>query len=300
MVTTDVTEYEATVRHTGLSFGEAPRWHDGRLWYSDFFRHAVCSLGDDGERVEHELAAQPSGLGWLDDGTLLVVSMTDQRVLAVGRNGEVRTHADIAEHCGYWANDMVVAVDGTAYVGNFGFDLDAWLDGVQRRPEGAEVPRPPTTVLVVLAPDGSVRQLVEDLAFPNGVVLSEDGRTLIVAETMGGRLTAFDVAVDGTCSGRRTFAQLRGPVPDGICLDAEGQVWMANALAPECLRVAEGGEVTARVATSQTSFACMLGGADRCTLFAMTAPTSTASAAAGTRDARVEAARVDVPGAGRP
>lgn len=296
-----VTTYTATVRRTGLSFGEAPRWHDGRLWFSDFYRHGVFSLGDDGERLELTVETQPSGLGWRDDGTLLVVSMTDQVLLAVGDDGIARRHADLSEHCGYWANDLVVAPDGTAYVSNFGFDLDSWIEEVlSPRPEGASRPVVPTTSLVVVAPDGSVLQCAGELRFPNGVALTEDLGTLIVAETLAGRLTAFDVATDGTLASPREFARLKGMSPDGICLDAQGQVWVANAMAPQCLRVAEGGEVTATVATEKTSFACMLGGEDRTTLFVMTAPTSTAKVASLGRDGQIEVATVDVPGAGRP
>jgi sugar lactone lactonase YvrE len=294
-----VTAYEATVRHTGLSFGEAPRWHDGRLWFSDFYRRGIYSLGDDGERVEHQVDFQPSGLGWLADGTLLAVSMIDRAVVAISPDGAVRTHADVAAHCGYWANDMVVADDGTAYVGNFGVDLDEWI-----KEHGVEAllgqPGPPRTNLVVVDPGGAVLQVVPDLAFPNGMVLTQDGTTLIVAETLAQRLSAFDVAADGTLSGRRTFAQLELVFCDGICLDAEGQVWVANAAARECLRVADGGEVTARLATEKVSYACMLGGEDRRTLFAMTAPTSVAAVVSTQREGQVEATVVDVPGAGRP
>jgi sugar lactone lactonase YvrE len=295
-----VTTYEATVRHAGLSFGEAPRWHDGRLWFSDFYRHGVFSLGADGERLEHTVATQPSGLGWSDDGTLFVVSMTDHRVLAVGEDGVAREHADVSAYCGYWANDLLVAADGTAYVGNFGFDFDAWLEDLRSRGPGAPIEPPPTTSLVVLAPDGTVRQLVPDLTFPNGMVLDDDGRTFVVGETLARRLTAFDVAEDGTLSNRRTFAEFESAFPDGICLDAEGQVWLANASAPECLRVADGGEVTARVETSKISYACMLGGDDRRTLHVMTAPVSTTQVVAGARDGQIETAVVEVPGAGRP
>ncbi len=294
-----VTTYDATVTHTGLSFGEAPRWHDGRLWFSDFYRHGIFSLGEDGERLEHTVATQPSGLGWLADGTLLAVSMTDCAILAIRPDGEQARHAELAEYCGHWANDLVVAADGTAYAGNFGFALDDWLE--EHGVEGLlNEPGPPTANLIVVAPDGSVRQVVSDMAFPNGSVLTEDGRTLIVAETFGRRLTAFDVAIDGTLSDRRVFAQLELVFPDGICLDAEGQVWVANPAARECLRVREGGEVTARLATSLTSFACMLGGEDRRTLFATTAPSSTTSAVAHVREGRIESCVVDVPGAGRP
>ncbi len=293
------TTYTSTVRHTGLSFGEAPRWHDGRLWYSDFYRHGVFSLGDDGERLELTVEHQPSGLGWQPDGTLLVVSMTDHLILAVGADGAVREHADISAYCGYWANDMTVASDGTAYVGNFGFDLDSWVEGLASRAEGDPIPPTATTSVVVLAPDGSFLQAVDEHHFPNGMVLSDDGATFVVGETLAQRLTAFDVAGDGTLSNRRLFAELPCP-PDGICLDQEGQVWVANPVAAQCLRVAEGGEVTATVTTQRNCFACMLGGEDRRTLHLMTATASDAKTAAAVRDAQVEIVVVDVPGAGLP
>ena len=293
------TTYDTEVRFRGLSFGEAPRWHDGRLWYSDFYRHSVCSLGDDGERVEHRFDDQPSGLGWRADGTLLVISMAAHQILAVGPDGDVRVHAELRGHCGHLANDMVVAADGTAYAGSFGFDLDeaAAGDGIFALADPANVP---STELVVVAPDGSILQTVPEMLFPNGCALSEDGATLIVAETFGQRLSAFDVAADGTVSNRRTFAQFQLVFPDGICLDAEGQVWLANGASPQCLRVAEGGEVTATVSSSQPAYACMLGGDTGRDLFVLTAPSSTASAVRDRRDGRVEVARVDVARAGRP
>ncbi|HUD69761.1 MAG TPA: SMP-30/gluconolactonase/LRE family protein [Acidimicrobiales bacterium] len=294
-----VTSYDATVTHTGLSFGEAPRWHEERLWFSDFYRRGIFSFGEDGERLEHTVPTQPSGLGWLADGTLLAVSMTDCAILAISPEGEQTRHAELAEFCGYWANDLVVAADGTAYAGNFGFALDDWLE--EHGVEGLlQEPGPPTANLIVVAPDGSIRQVVSDMAFPNGSVLTEDGRTLIVAETFGRRLCAFDVAIDGTLSNRRVFAQLELVFPDGICLDADGQVWVANPAARECLRVKEGGEVTARLSTNLTSFACMLGGEDRRTLFAITAPSSTTSAVSHVRHGQIESCVVDVPGAGLP
>lgn len=285
--------WTARVVHRGLGFGEAPRWHAERLWFSDFYRHGVYSLGPDGERLELPVANQPSGLGWQPDGTLLVVSMTDHRVLAVAPTGRVSEHADLTEYCGYWANDLVVGRDGTAYVGNFGLDLDAWIADPDRGLLAS-------TNLVVLAPGGEVAQVVDGLVFPNGAVLSEDGRTLVVAETMARRLTAFDVAADGTLWGRRVFAEVPHAFPDGICLDANGDVWVATAIRPEVLRVREGGEVTGRVATSKVAYACVLGGAARRTLHVMTAPTSTASVASGTREGCIEAVDVDVPGAGIP
>jgi sugar lactone lactonase YvrE len=293
------TTYATAVLHRGLMFGEAPRWHEGRLWFSDFHRHGVFSLGDDGERLEHALDAQPSGLGWQPDGTLLVVSMTDHRVLAVAPDGTVTTHADLSAHARFLSNDMVVASDGSAYVGNFGYDIDAFLDEHGVRGVLAS-PGPPTTTVVSIAPDGSVRQVVDDLSFPNGMVLADDGATLIVAETTRFRLTAFAVARDGALTDRRVFAQLDRVFADGICLDAEGQVWVANASGHECLRVKDGGEVTARVETQANSYACMLGGDDRRTLYVMTAPSSVADVVTVTHDAQVEVALVDVPGAGLP
>ena len=292
----------ATVLKEGLAFGEAPRWHMGRLWFSDFYRHGVFSMNPDGtdEVLEAEVPNQPSGLGWTPDGRLLIVSMTDHKVLVMDRTGSIRTHAELAEYCGYWANDMVVGADGTAYVGNFGFDLDAFLE--EHGVEGVLTPPgPPTTNLVVLSPAGEISQVVDDMAFPNGSVITPDGATLIVGETMRMRLTAFDIATDGTLSNRRTFAQLELVPTDGICLDAEGQVWVANALAPEAIRVAEGGEITERVTTSQTCFACMLGGPEKTTLFAMTSPSSDHKiVGAGSLLARIESAEVAVPGAGLP
>jgi sugar lactone lactonase YvrE len=293
--------FAATTIHEGLRFGEAPRWHDGRLWFSDFFRHGIFSVSPDGtdERREATLDTQPSGLGWLPDGTLLAVSMTDQRVLR-GGDGPWRTHADIAEHCGFWANDMVVAANGVAYVGNFGFDLDLFLRDLHV--EGANPPGPRDTNLVVIAADGTLAQVVADLSFPNGMVITPDGRTLVVAETMANRLSAFDVALDGTLSARRVFAELPGVAADGICLDAAGEVWVANAVSNECVRVREGGEITARATASQRVFAAMLGGEDRRTLYLMTAPDSSRFTvpAAAVGEGRIESARVDVPGAGRP
>jgi sugar lactone lactonase YvrE len=296
-----MTTYQATTIQEGLHFGEAPRWHDGRLWYSDFYRHGVFSISAAGgdERRELTVPGQPSGLGWLPDGSLLVVSMTDHHVLRWA-NGALSVHCDITPYCGYWANDMAVSVTGVAYVGNFGFDLDVYLR--DSRIEGATVEGPKTTNVVVVGPDGAVRQVVDDLSFPNGTVITPDAKTLIVAETLIFRLTCFDIASDGTLSNRRTFAQLDWVPADGICLDAEGQVWVAHPLADECVRVKEGGEITARVATSAHTFACMLGGTDRHTLFIMTAPTSSRFEIVEQPEplGRIEVAEVDVAGAGLP
>jgi sugar lactone lactonase YvrE len=282
----------------GLSFGENPRWHQGRLWYSDFYRHGVYSMDTQGEeRLEHVVDAQPSGLGWLPDGDLLCVSMLDQLVLRF-HDGEPSLFCDISPYCGFWANDMVTSTSGVSYVGNFGFDLHAKL-----RDEGAAamlLNPPPTTNLVVISRDGDVLQVVPEMDFPNGTVITPDGKTLIVGETLSCRLSAFDIAADGTLSNRRTWAQMEFVYTDGMCLDAEGQIWLANAVAPNCLRVREGGEITASVETSQISFACMLGGEDRRSLYMMTAPTSDRFEIADKHDARIEMVEVAVPGAGLP
>ncbi len=200
---------------------------------------------------------------------------------------------------GFYGNDMVVDAAGRAYVGNFGFDLDRFI---KERGEAAlvELPGPPTTPLIRVDPDGSAHVAAEEMSFPNGTVITPDGRTLIIAETLAGRLTAFDVSEGGELSRRRIWASLSWCAPDGICLDAEGRVWVSNAISPECILVAEGGEIVDRVTTSQTCFACMLGGSDRRTLYVMTAPTSTESVVSATRSARIEQARVGVGGAGLP
>ncbi len=291
--------YATTRIHDGLAFGESPRWREGRLWFSDFYRHGVFSVAPDGsdERLAYEVPGQPSGLAWLPDGDQLYVSMTDHLVVRVGQSGTA-VHADISPYCGFWANDLTTGASGVAYVGNFGFDLD---DVVERSGfEGLFAAPPPTTNLVVLAPDGAVRQVVPDLSFPNGAVITPDGSTLIIAETLAGRLTAFTVAEDGTLHDRRVWATLEFAAPDGICLDAEGQVWFANAATNACQRVREGGEVTATATTTQTAFACALGGDDGSSLYVMTAPTSSRFHAADTRFAAIESVRVDVPGAARP
>ncbi len=288
----------ARVVRDGLAFGEDPRWHDGRLWYSDFYRRGVYSMNAAGdERLEHVVEGQPSGLGWLPDGDLLCVSMLDHQVLRF-HDGEPSLFCDISPYCGFWANDMVTSSVGVSYVGNFGFDLDVMLRDV-----GAAamlVDRPPTTNLVVISPEGEVLQVVPDMDFPNGTVITPDGATLIVGETLSCRLTAFDIATDGTLSNRRVWAQMELVYTDGMCLDAEGQVWLANAIAPHCLRVREGGEITAMVETGQISFACMLGGPDRRSLFIMTAPTSDRFKIADQRDGRIEVVEVAVPGSGLP
>ena len=281
---------ERTLRtvHTGLDFGEGPRWHDGRLWYSDFYRHGVFTL--DAAGVEERVVTvdgQPSGLGWLPDGTLLIVSMTDRRVLALGPDGELRRHADLSSVVAHHCNDMVVAADGTAYVGNFGFDL-----------ENAAAPE--STVLLRVASDGTVHVAADDVWFPNGSVITPDDRTLIVGETFAGRYTAWDIAADGSLRNRRVWAELEGSTPDGCCLDADGAIWMADVVNRRFQRVHEGGEVSATIPVDGLAVACMLGGDDGRTLPLLVSPGTHPDQVAGEGRSTILTTRVAVPGAGRP
>ncbi len=293
---------DTTVLVDGRHFTEDPRWLDGRLWYSDFYGHAVHSVDIDGnDRVELELDDQPSGLGWLPDGRLLVVAMTSRQVRRREHDGTMVVHADLAHIATHWCNDMLVDPRGRAYVGHFGLDLDAFV--AEHGMEAVLSEDAPTRAHVVLVqPDGSVEVAADDMRFPNGTVLTPDGRTLIVAETLALRLTAFDVGDDGRLGNRRVWADLSDHLipPDGICLDAGGGVWVANALGAECVRVLEGGGITDRVTTGRRAFACNLGGEDGTTLFVCTSETSEAEACASHATARIEVATVAVPGVGSP
>ncbi|WP_114227332.1 MULTISPECIES: SMP-30/gluconolactonase/LRE family protein [Sphingomonas] len=294
---------QARVLADGIFFGEGPRWHEGRLWFSDFYAHAARSVSLAGDlRTEVELDDQPSGLGWLPDGRLLVVAMRGRQLLRREADGSLVVHADLSAVHTFLSNDMVVDADGRAYVGNFGFDLHG---EIRTRGDLAVLADHPTAAIALVHPDGRVEQAADGLHFPNGSVITPDGGTLIVGETLSGQLTAFDILPDGRLANRRLWAQtLTDPnaprLPDGICLDAEGAIWIANPTAPECVRYAEGGDVLEVVTTGQPSFACMLGGEDGRTLFAMTAPTSDSRQASASANGRIEIAHVRVPRAGWP
>jgi sugar lactone lactonase YvrE len=289
---------------TGGSYFEGPRWHEGAWWVSDFYTHQVTRVTSDGAAsVVTEVEQQPSGLGWLPDGTLLVVSMKDHRLLAL-TDGRLRTHADLSAHCAGLLNDLVVDGAGRAYVGDFGFDL---MGG------GAFAP----SSLKRVDPDGTVTVVAEDLYFPNGSVITPDGATLVVGETWGNRFTAFDLGPDGSLSGRRTWAQF-GPLPqgsaveelvpqvvlgpDGCTLDAEGHVWVADGFGGRVARVAPGGDLVEEVAAPDGMgvFACALGGEDGRTLLMCCAPDFLEHNRAPVREAVLVATEVDVPHAGRP
>jgi sugar lactone lactonase YvrE len=287
---------DTTTLVTGLYFGEGPRWHQGRLWFSDFHAHAVKSVDETGDlRTELELDDQPSGLGWLPDGRLLLVAMRERAVKRLDPTGLV-LHADISHLTAHLCNDMVVDGDGCAWVGNFGFDLDTEL-----RARGLDVLSDhPVTNLVRVDPDGAVHLAATDMHFPNGSVITPDGKTLIVAETLASCLTAFTIQADKSLARRRVWAALPGIAPDGICLNANGQVWVANAIGPEVVLVGEGGEIVQRIATSQPCYACMLGGSDGMTLFAVTAAGSDAEQARAAATGKIETVRVESARAGWP
>ncbi len=266
----------ASVLREGLAFGEGPRWRDGRLWFSDFYRRSIFALTEDGQESRVvDVPTQPSGLGWLPDGRLLISSMTDRTVLRLEPDGSLAVHADLAAYADHFVNDLLTDAAGRAYVGNFGYDLH---EDLREREvptilgdEGAGATR-----LVRVDPDGSVSVVAEGVRFPNGMALINEGRTLVLAETLRLQLTAFDVAADGSLSNRRVWASTAPQMvaPDGICADPEGGIWVAAALGAAVVRYAEGGKVTGLVETSQNAFACALGGADGRSLFVMTAPGS--------------------------
>jgi sugar lactone lactonase YvrE len=289
----------------GGAFFECPRWRDGRWWVSDFYRHAVYTVGTDGrEEVVLEVERQPSGLGWLPDGSLLVVSMKDQLVLRRDPGGGVTVHANLGGFTESSLNDMVVDGQGCAWVGCFGFDLMAFAD-------------PWPAPLIRVDPDGTPTVAAEDLMFPNGSVITPDGTTLIVGETAGCRYTAFTIQSDGSLTDRRVWAQLAptpelGPLqemlpqiavgPDGCTLDAEGHVWSADEAGGRCIRIAPGGAIVEEIHTPEGlgCYACGLGGDDGRTLLVCAAPDFLEGNRRDAREAVLLTATVDVPHAGLP
>jgi sugar lactone lactonase YvrE len=272
----------------GRSFLEGPRWHEGALWLSDMHGHEVLRITTDVEVVlRHD--APVSGLGWLPDGRLLVVAM-DGQVLRVDADGPT-VHADVTALAPHGVNDMISHPGGWSYVGQFGYD---------RHGGGRPVP----SGLLRVGADGSVDVVADDLLVANGMGLTADGRTLVVAESAGNRLRGFTVQDDGRLSDPRVWAELPpGHAPDGLCLDAEGAAWFAAVLAGAFVRVAEGGEVLDRLPVDEGrhAIACVLGGPERRTLFQLTSTTKgDAEPSLAAMDARVDAVEVAVPGEGRP
>jgi sugar lactone lactonase YvrE len=242
---------------TDVAFGESPRWHDGRLWFADWGAQEIIAVDPDGRSevaVRVSFPSFPMCLDWLPgDGGLLIVSASDGQLLRRQPDGSLATYADLSGLSGHKWNDIVADGRGNVYVNNIGFDFP-----------GGEF-APGTVALVT--PDGTARQVADGLAFPNGMLVTPDNSTLVVAESYAGALTAFDIAADGTLSGRRKWADLAGGVPDGICLDAENAIWYADVPNKCCVRVREGGELLQRVDLDRGCFACILGGPDRQTLY---------------------------------
>jgi sugar lactone lactonase YvrE len=269
---------------TGIGLGESPRWHDGRLWFADWVAQEVIALDLEGNsEVITNVRSLPFSIDWLPDGPMLITS--GQKLLRMESDGSLVTHADLSALSEYGWNEIVVDGRGNTYVNNICFDF---MGG------GGSAPG----IIALVTPDGSVRQVADGIAFPNGMAVTPDDSTLIVAESFAGRLSAFDIAHDGALSDRRVWAEL-GQGGDGICLDAEGAVWTPAMKA--CLRVREGGEVLQRIELDRFCFACMLGGADGTTLFMMTADwNGPENVGKGPRTGQVLTVAAPAPGAGRP
>jgi len=290
---------------TGGAFFESPRWRDGRWYVSDFYRRVVLTVDESGRsEVVMEVEGQPSGIGWMPDGSMLVVSMKEHLVLRRDPSGAVSIHADVGELCGGNLNDMVVDTTGRAYAGNFGFDLMAFAE-------------PAPANLIRIDPDGSASVAAEGLLFPNGSVITPDGSTLIVGETAAARYTAFTIADDGSLTDQRVWAQVEPAPeissleatlaalrfgPDGCTLDAEGMIWSADEVNGRLARVAEGGEVVDEIPSPEglNFFACALGGEDGKTMLICAAPDFLEANRVNARDAVLLTTRVDVPHAGLP
>ncbi|HEX2355593.1 MAG TPA: SMP-30/gluconolactonase/LRE family protein [Micromonosporaceae bacterium] len=279
---------EPHILMAGLAMGESPRWHQDRLWFSDMGTNEVVAVDIKGnqELIAH-VPAMPMGTGWLPDGRLLIVSSRDGVVLRREPDGSLVRHADLRSVADHPWSDMVVDGRGNAYVGNIGFDFD-----------GGETA---AGTVVLVTPDGSVREVADGVWFPNGVAVTPDNGTLILAESYANRLTAFDIVADGTLSNRRVWADLDGAFPDGICLDADGALWYADVPNKRCVRVREGGLVLQTVELDRGCFACALGGAHGRTLFLMTAQWSGKdSLKGGARTGQVLTVEAPAAGAGWP
>ena len=281
----------------GLRFGEGPRWHDGRLWFSDMHDHRIISTDlDDDLRTELIVGDdEPSGLGWLPDGRLLFVSMETQQVRRREHDGSISVHADLSSAARGSLNDMIVAEDGTAHVGDMGTRIQ---EGGERRPGQSFVVRP----------DGTWFVGADDLEAPNGHILIPDETVLLVAESAAGRIAAFDRQDDGTLTNRRIHVELTsapdGPgfsPPDGICLDAEGALWVADPIGARVIRVRPDGTITDDLRfDGLIPVACVLGGADRRTLLVCAAAHWKREIVMADTTGRILAVDVDVPGVGRP
>jgi sugar lactone lactonase YvrE len=276
---------------TGLAFGESPRWHDGRLWVSDWAAHEVIAVDPDGRSevvVRVPFPSIPMCIDFLPDGRLLLVSPGEGRVVRREPDGSLVTHADLRDVSERGFNEIVVDGRGNVYLNAPGFDFtsgEAFAPGI----------------VALLTPDGSARRVADGIAFPNGMAVTPDDSTLVVADSYGKQLTAFDIAADGSLENRRVWADLGDGVPDGICLDAEGACWYADVPNRRCVRVREGGQVLQTIELDRGGFACALGGPDRRTLFIVaTEWRGPAGMTGGPRTGQVLTAEAPAPGAGHP
>lgn len=278
---------KAEVLLNGLTIPEGMRWRDGKLWFSDLLAYRVLNCDERGQaQVLALVPNRPSGLGFTRDGKLLIVSMQDSRLLRLESSGPVEL-ANLSGIVRAYCNDMVVDASGRAYVGDVGYNRHA-----------GESPRP--GALIRVDPDGRMSVAADDILFPNGSAITADGRSLILAETFGHRLSAFDIDERGGLSNRRVFAEMDG-TPDGLCLDAEGAVWVADHMGHRIIRILDGGRIACTIPTGERhAFACALGGADRRTLFFSTGIGNTHAEFQANKQGRIEFLRVDVPGAGIP
>lgn len=276
-----------TILLDGLVFPESPRWHDDKLWFSDVLDHKVMTVDIAGHsETVVRLPGLPSGLGWLANNHLVIVSIYEKALLQLDFERLVNV-ADLSNLESGGCNDLVVSQQGCAYIGTMGFNPSTDEPYAQGK-------------IILVTPDIKSRVVADQLEFPNGMVITPDGHTLIVAETSGERLTAFDIASDGSLVNRRIWAQIKGYTPDGICLDAEGAIWVAAFRSTDVLRVCEGGAITHRARVVNTPVACMLGGVDRRTLFVATIETNQPDEAIARRSGCIETVRVEVAGAGLP
>lgn len=272
---------------TGLGLVESPRWHDGRLWFSNWLAREIIAVDLDGKsEVITGVPSFPFCIDWLPDGRLLVVSGGEGRLLRRERDGSLAVHADLSGLSRYPWNEIDVDGRGTIYLNCINFDF----------PAGAFAPG----IIALVTPDGAMQQVADSLAFPNGMTVTPDNTTLIVAESYANQLTAFDIAADGTLANRRVWAEVGNDHPDGICLDADGAVWYADVGTKRCVRVREGGEVLQTIELDRGCFACELGGEDGRTLFMLAASFDPATGSVWQQTGQVVMAEAPAPGAGWP
>jgi carbohydrate kinase (thermoresistant glucokinase family) len=268
-------QFHTTTLADGLMFPEAPRWFDGQLWFTDQHARRVLRLQPDGSLIEViQTPDLPGGLGWLPDGTALVVQMTERSVCRIV-NGQLEDYADLSELASFHCNDMLVDTRGRTWVGNFGYDL-----------HGGKPVKPAEIILI--PPDGSPRFVAQDVIFPNGMAITADGNTLIVAETFAARITAFNISADGQLSKPKLWADLNGACPDGLCLNPDGTLWVAAPNINQVLHIRKGGEIVSRVITRGRPYACTLGGNNGEQLYITSSETDDPEEAKIQRSGRIE------------